>query len=314
MKKTAIILPAFNEESTIADAIKSFHEARPEAQIVVIDNASTDRTGDIAIGTMRELKIIDHCVIFEPKKGKGNALRRAFHEIDAEIYVIVDADLTYPAGRINDLIEPLLAKQADMVVGDRYSGGFYQRVNNRPFHDFGNRLISWLINFFFRASLIDIMSGYRALTSSFVKSYPILVEGFEIETDMTLHALDRRLRIIEIPVEYTDRPPGSKSKLNTFSDGAKVLFTIAKMVRYYKPLAFFVSACFLFSLLGVLAALPVFADWFRERYIHHVPLAILSTGFEIVAVLSLAVGLILDAIRHQDKQTFERELLRKQLS
>lgn len=310
MNRVAIILPAYNEEQTIEATIRSFHAARPEAHIWVVNNASTDDTEGLARRTLAELKA-QGGVINEPRKGKGNALRRAFCDLDADVYVMADADLTYPAGRIDDLIRPIAEDKADMVVGDRHSSGHYVKQNERPLHNMGNRLVQHLVNTLFRASLVDIMSGYRAFSRRFVKNYPILVEGFEIETDMTLHALDKRFRIVEIPVEYQGRPPGSVSKLNTVSDGTKVLFTIMRILRHYRPLMFFGGAAVVFALLGLLAAVPVFGDWIRERYIHHVPLAILATGLELVAVLLMAVGLILDSISEQDKRNFERDLLHK---
>ncbi len=197
----------------------------------------------------------------------------------------------------------------DMVVGDRHSGGHYQKENKRPLHNIGNRLVQWLVNKLFKANLVDIMSGYRAFNKLFVKNYPILVEGFEIETDMTLHALDKRMRIIELPINYQDRPEGSFSKLNTVRDGMRVITTISSILRYYRPLVFFGVSAFILFVLGILAAVPVFHEWIETRYIQHVPLAILATGLEIVSILMIAVGLILDSISHQDKRNFERELL-----
>ena len=310
MNSIAIILPAYNEELTIAGTIQSFVTELPSATIIVVDNNSKDSTSKIAKQTFKELNI-DGRVIHESRQGKGNAVRRAFLEVNADIYVMSDADMTYPADRVRDLMEPIIEGRADMVVGDRHSSGHYASENKRALHGFGNRLVRNLVNRLFKSKLADIMSGYRVFSRRFVKSYPILVEGFEIETDMTLHALDKRFRIIEIPVEYRDRPDGSVSKLNTLSDGTKVMFTIARILRYYRPLAFFGGGALMVGLLGLLAALPVFNDWVRDQFIHHVPLAILATGLEIVAVLMLAIGLILDAIAHQDKRAFERELLNK---
>lgn len=308
--KIAVILPAYNEVQTIEDTIRAFHEALPEAAIWVVNNRSVDATESVARTTLLSLNCTGG-VLNEPRKGKGNAVRRAFIEIDADIYILSDADLTYPAGRARDLIAPIIENRADMVVGDRQSEGHYKKENRRALHGFGNRLVRDLVNRLFKAELADIMSGYRAFSRHFVKCYPILVEGFEVETDMTLHALDKRFRIIEISVEYRDRPEGSFSKLNTFSDGAKVLFTIFSILRYYRPLAFFCGTAFLFALLGGLAAVPVFDDWIREQFIRHLPLAILATGLEIVAVLMMVVGLILDSITEQDKRNFEREMLLK---
>lgn len=309
MTKISIILPAYNEEQTVAETIRAFSAALPSAVLWVIDNNSSDDTGRVARQAILATGAAGG-VIWEPRKGKGNAIRRAFHDIDSDVYVLADADLTYPAERVKDLVSPILEGRADMVVGDRHSAGHYERENKRPLHCFGNRLVQSLVNSLFGASLVDIMSGYRAFSRRFVKNYPILVEGFEVETDMTLHALDKRFRIVEIPVEYRDRPEGSVSKLNTIQDGARVIYTIACIFRYYRPLAFFGGIGLVLSFLGIVAALPVFDDWIRERYIHHVPLAILATGLEISAMVMMAIGLLLDSIANQSKRNFERDLLR----
>jgi glycosyltransferase involved in cell wall biosynthesis len=308
MHSIAIILPAYNEELTVAGTIRDFFGSLPEAEIIVIDNNSKDRTTEIALEAFSALGAKGR-VIAEKRQGKANAVRRAFMDVDADIYVMADADLTYPAERIHDLIRPIVENQADMVVGDRLSGGHYQKENKRNFHGFGNNLVKWLINNLFRANLQDVMTGYRACSRKFVKNYPILVEGFQIETDVTLHALDKRFRIMEIPIEYIDRPVGSFSKLNTFADGAAVLFTIAQILRYYRPLLFFGSVGVGFFLFGLLAGYPVIDEWLETRYIQHVPLAILAVGLEISAIVSMGVGLILDSITHQNKMAFERNLL-----
>ena len=308
--KIAIFLPAYNEAQTIGETIRDFHVACPEAELWVISNNSFDDTDRLASNMLVELGA-NGGVIQEPRQGKGNAVRRAFHEIDADIYVMADADQTCSAEDISELIQPILDGKADMVVGDRHSTGHYQKENKRPLHNFGNKLVQSLVNRLFKAELVDIMSGYRVFNRLFVKSYPILVEGFEIETDMTLHALDKKFRIMEIPVEYKDRPEGSFSKLNTLSDGYKVIFTIVRILRHYRPLMFFGGAGILFALIGMITAVPVLDDWIRDRYIYHVPLAILATGIEIVALQLFAIGLILDSIAEQDKRNFERELLRK---
>lgn len=304
----AVILPAFNEELTIRETICAFNAALPYAGIYVVNNNSSDKTADIAKHTLNELRCRGG-VINETRQGKGNALRRAFMSVDADIYVLSDADMTYPADRVHDLIRPIASDEADMVVGDRHSDGHYARENKRALHGFGNRLVQSMINKLFNARLVDIMSGYRVFNRQFVKTYPILVEGFQIETDMTLHALYRRFRIREIPIEYRDRPEGSFSKLNTFSDGTKVIFTIAQILRYYRPLLFFTGLATLFAVMGGLASIPVFEDWFRARYIYHVPLAILASALEIVAVMMFGIGLILDSVSHQQRLEYERQLL-----
>ncbi|MES2635269.1 MAG: glycosyltransferase family 2 protein [Pseudomonadota bacterium] len=304
----AVILPAYNEEATVEAVIRAFHAALPDAALYVVDNNSRDGTAQVAADALAALGC-EGRVIHEPRQGKGNALRRAFMEVDAQVYLIADADLTYPADRAMDLIAPVLEGRADMVVGDRQSGGHYERENKRRLHGFGNRLVGGLINFFFSSRIRDPMSGYRACSRTFIKNYALLVEGFQIETDITLHALDKRFRILEVPVEYVDRPPGSQSKLSTVTDGAKVLFTILQILRYYRPLAFFTTIAAVCVAAGLLAAIPVFDDWFRYRYIYHVPLAILAAALEIVAALMLAVGLVLDSIAHQQKTNYELRLL-----
>jgi glycosyltransferase involved in cell wall biosynthesis len=306
--RIAVVLPAYNEELTIADTMRAFARHLPEASIYVINNNSKDKTAELAASTLRELGR-SGAVIDEKRQGKGNALRRAFHAIDADVYVLADADLTYPAERARDLMAPILRNEADMVVGDRHSGGHYAKENTRSLHGFGNRLVQNTVNLLFNAKLVDIMSGYRAFSREFVKNYPILVEGFQIETDMTLHALDKRFRIFEISIEYKDRPEGSFSKLNTLSDGAKVLFTIAQILRYYRPLLFFGGLSVVFALAGLLAGVPVINDWIQFKFIHHVPLAILAAGLEIFAVVLLAIGLTLDSLSHTQRMQFERALL-----
>lgn len=309
-RRVAVVLPAYNEEQTIAATLEDFHAALPDAAMWVINNRSIDSTEQTALATLERLEC-GGGVINEKRPGKGNAVRRAFLDIDADIYILADADLTYPAAQVHELMAPVIAGDADMVVGDRHSSGHYAAENKRALHGFGNRLVRDLVNKLFRADLADIMSGYRVFNRRFVKSYPILVEGFEIETDMTLHALDKRFRIVEIPVDYRDRPAGSFSKLNTLRDGARVLNTIGNILRYYRPLVFFGGAAILLAALGMIAGMPVIEEWIRERYISHVPLAILATGLEIVAIVLAAIGLILDSITHQDKRNFERDILRR---
>jgi glycosyltransferase involved in cell wall biosynthesis len=305
----AIVLPAYNESTTIAACIREFHRVLPGAQIIVVDNNSSDDTGSVALQTL-QFSGISGCVLSERRQGKANAVRRAFLEVDADVYVMADADLTYPVDILPKLLDPVLSGQADMVVGDRLSSGAYARENKRPFHGFGNSLVAWMVNSLFHARLTDIMSGYRVMTRQFVENYPCLVEGFELETDLTLYAVNGRFRVVELPVHYQDRPAGSYSKLNTFTDGAKVIFAIAQILRYYKPFKFFGCLSLLFFLSGLVAAVPVLTDWVRERYIHHLPLAILATGLELVAVLSLAIGLILDSAAYQQRKELEINLRR----
>jgi glycosyltransferase involved in cell wall biosynthesis len=308
MNKTAIILPAYNEEKTIAATIKDFHKALPDAEIWVINNRSTDNTRKKALDTILNLRCLGG-VIDEMNLGKGRAIRRAFLDIDAEIYIMADADFTYPAYDVHKLILPIVLGEADIVIGDRHSSGSYATQNNRPFHNMGNQLVRFLVNFLFNVKLNDIMSGYRVLNKFFVKNYPILVKGFEIETDMILHALDKNFRIIEISIDYKKRPLGSFSKLNTFYDGLKIIKTIVNIFRHYQPLIFFSFLAFLMVALAFLAGAPVIKEYVDQKYIHHLPLAILAASFMILAFIFLAIGLILDSIIHQERRNFELNLL-----
>jgi glycosyltransferase involved in cell wall biosynthesis len=307
-KRIAIILPAYNEEKTVDKVIRDFHLELPDAAIWVVNNNSEDSTEKVALATFGSL-LCHGGVLNEDKKGKGNAVRRAIIEIEADIYIFCDADLTYPAGIVKDLIAPIIENKADMVVGDRRRNGHYRQVNNRFMHDFGNALVCKLINLLFHSNLSDILSGYRVFNRRFIKNYPILVQGFELETDMTLHALDKRFRIKEIPIEYKNRPDGSESKLHTFKDGMKVLFIILQISRYYKPMAFFAIIALIFLLAGSLAGAPVIIEWMKNGYISHIPLAILATGLEIMAGIMISIGIILDSNVQQAKRDFERNIL-----
>ncbi len=308
MNKVAVILPAYNEELTIENTIKSFHKELPKAKIVVVDNNCSDNTSKIVKDTFLDLDI-DGQLIFEPRQGKANAVRTAFSKIDADVYVMADADMTYPASEVHNLIKPILEEDIDMCVGDRLSLGDYKKENKRALHNFGNHLVKNLVNRLFKGNIADIMSGYRAFSKKFVKNYPILVEGFELETDMTIHALDKRLKIKEIPIAYKDRPNGSTSKLNTFSDGLKVLYTIFKIFKYYRPFIFFSIFSLVFVTFSIFCAMPVFSDWILYKYIYHVPLAILATGLALVSIILFGVGIILDSISYQNRFAFEQKVL-----
>lgn len=301
----AIILPAYNEELTISETVRAFHEELPLAGIYVVDNRSTDRTAQLAEKTLLDLGC-PGAVLEELRPGKGMALRRAFHETDADLFVLADADMTYPATEVHRLLEPVRSGRADMAVGDRMTAGHYARENTRALHNLGNALVKRTINRLFHADLTDITSGYRVFSRQFVRHYPILARGFEVEADVTMHALHNGLRVVEVPVSYQERPLGSISKLRTVSDGARVLFTIAQIARFYRPLAFFSSVAALFVLAGLIAAIPVLADWFRYQFIHHVPLAILATGLCVSAMLCLGIGLVLDSVARNERLAFER--------
>ncbi len=307
MSSIAVILPAYNEELTIADTILDFHRELPSAMIVVVNNASTDNTVAVARRTIDELSILG-VVIDEPRAGKANAVRIGLKTFDADIYVMADADLTYPAKHVHELIRPIEENMADLVVGDRISQGRYREENKRQFHNVGNQVVCTLVNRLFQADLKDIMSGYRALSRRFAHNYPILVEGFQLETDMTLHALDKRFRITEIPVEYRDRPAGSSSKLHTFRDGARVLTTILDIFRHYRPLLFFGTIALLLLTSAFIFSVPVIKDWIEHSYIYHVPLAILSSALVLLSTLTMSVGLILDSIAYQHRMDYERNI------
>jgi glycosyltransferase involved in cell wall biosynthesis len=302
--RIAVILPAFNEELTVRETILGFHRAVPQASIYVINNNSSDRTAAISRETLHALGVRG-AVIEEPRQGKGNALRRAFQDIEADIYLLADADMTYPSEQALELLTPVREGRADMVVGDRFAHGQYASKITRPFHKLGNRLFQWTVNALFSSRLADVMSGYRAFSRRFIKSYPVLVEGFQVEMDMTLHALHHRLKILEVPVAYNDRPRGSSSKLRTFSDGTKVLFAIFRILRYYRPLFFFSILSGLFAACGLLAAMPVFRDWIEFRFIFHVPLAILAAALEMAAIFLFGIGLILDSMAYHQRVAFE---------
>ena len=308
--KIALIFPAFNEEKTIVPTIQSFFQYIPNALFVVVNNNSTDKTRQKAQKCCQDLKV-NFIILDEPEQGKASALRQAFHKIDAEVYLICDADTTYPACQAQQLIEPILNHKADMVVGDRISGGYYKKTNKRLLHNFGNFFFCWLVNKLFQNKLNDILSGYRVLSRKFVQNYPILVKDFEIEIDITVHALDKRIPILELPIQYQNRPKGSQSKLKTFSDGIKIIKVLFNIFRYYRPFYFFCMFSFAFFLAGIITAIPVFQDWIKYKYIYRLPLAILSVGLEIISLLMFSLGLILDAISRQDKFYFERNYYKK---
>jgi glycosyltransferase involved in cell wall biosynthesis len=307
-KSIAIIIPAYNEEKTIKETVLSFFRELPESTIIVVNNNSTDNTKKISLETFKN-NGIDGVLLNELRQGKANAIRKAFKEVDADIYVMVDADMTYPASKVHELINPIINENIDMCIGDRITKGDYKKENKRAFHNFGNKLVQNLVNKLFNSNITDIMSGYRSFSKRFVKNYPILVEGFELETDMTLHALDKRFNIREIDISYKDRPDGSESKLDTFNDGFKVLVTIFKIFRYFKPFVFFSFVALFFMLLSLLSGIPVINDWLSYQYIYHVPLAILATGLGLISIILFAVGIILDSISYQNKLEFEQRLI-----
>ena len=301
--KTAVLIPCYNEELTIEKVIKDFKRELPEADIYVYDNNSKDKTAQIA---EENGAIVRH----EYRQGKGNVVRSMFRDIDADIYVMADGDDTYPAEEVHKLIEPVVKGEADMAIGDRLTNGTYQKENKRHFHEFGNNLVKKAINVAFKTNLKDIMTGYRVFNKIFVKNMPVLSPKFEIETEMSLHALDKKFIIKEIPIVYRDRPEGSESKLNTVSDGMKVIKTIVKMFKDFKPRQFFWAFSLLFVLLGLIVGLPVVAEFIKTGYITKMPSAILATGIMIFAIIIAQCGVILDTVVKQHGEKYELELLR----
>lgn len=302
--KIAVLIPCYNEEKTIEKVIKDFKKKLPEAKIYVYNNNSSDKTYEIASS------IEGVIVRNEYNQGKGNVVRRMFREVDADIYVMVDGDDTYPAEYVHKLIEPIKEKRADMTVGDRLSNGTYKNENKRKFHQFGNNLVKNTINLLFNNNLKDIMSGYRAFSKMFVKNVPILSSKFEIETEITLAALDKKLRIEEIPIIYRDRPAGSVSKLNTIKDGYKVTKTILKMYKDYKPRQFFFFIAFILLVCGLIFGIPVLVEFAKTHYITKLPSAVLATGFVMISAIALQCGLILDTIVKANKEKYELNLIR----
>ena len=307
-QQVAIIIPAYNEEKTIGEVIRAFAEQDDSFAIYVVDNNSSDQTRKVAEAALREIDV-DGCVLSEPRQGKALAVRTAFSKIDADIYVMVDADMTYPAAAVHDLIAPVLSGTAEMVVGDRLTKGDYGKENKRAFHEGGNNVVKWLISRLYGYPLHDILSGYRAFSRRFVKTYPILCDGFELEADLTLHALDKKMTLVEVPIEYRDRPDGSESKLNTVQDGIRILMLIFNIFRHCKPFYFFGAfalSCFVASM--VFGSVPVM-DYIKYQFVYHVPLAVLATTLSILAILFLSMALILDSIAKNHRFNFELRLL-----
>ncbi|MBQ7868013.1 MAG: glycosyltransferase [Clostridia bacterium] len=298
--KIAVLIPCYNEAKTIAKVVSDYRAALPEADIYVYDNNSKDGTDEIA----RNAGAI---VRYEYRQGKGNVIRTMFREIEADCYLMIDGDDTYPAENAREMVDLVLEKHVDMVVGDRLSATYFTE-NKRPFHNLGNRLVRGLVNTFFKGDVRDIMTGYRAFSYQFVKSFPVISQGFEIETEMTIHALDKNLSLKSIPVEYRDRPEDSVSKLNTYSDGFKVLKTIARLFKEYRPLRFFGILAALFGVVGLVMFLPVLIEFFATGLVPRFPTLIVSTVMMICALLLLVCGLVLDTVAKKHRQLFEINL------
>ena len=301
MKDIAVLIPCYNEEKTVEKVVTDFRRALPEATIYVYDNNSTDRTAELA-------EKAGAVVRYEKRQGKGNVIRTMFKEIDADCYLMIDGDDTYPAEHASAMCDLVIDGHVDMVIGDRLSSTYFTE-NKRPFHNFGNRLVRGLINKLFKGNVKDIMTGYRAFSYEFVKTFPVLSKGFEIETEMTIHALDKNMLLQEVPVTYRDRPQGSESKLNTYSDGIKVLKTIAKLFREYKPMYFFSAVSSLFLLISLILGVPVFVEYFQTGIVPRFPTLIFAGFMLIVALLLFMSGLILEVLVKKHRQLFELVLI-----
>ncbi|MBO4419161.1 MAG: glycosyltransferase [Oscillospiraceae bacterium] len=301
MDKIAVLVPCYNEAKTVTKVVRDFLRELPGCTVYVYDNNSTDGTAELA-------EAAGAVVRREFRQGKGNVIRRMFREIDAECYVMVDGDDTYPAECAPALIAPVLEKQADMVVGDRLSSTYFTE-NKRPFHNFGNTLVRGAINTIFHSDIKDVMTGYRAFNYQFVKSFPVLSKGFEIETEMTIHAIDKNMYVENVVIDYRDRMEGSVSKLNTYSDGLRVLRTVGRLFRSYKPFGYFglIAAILFLTALGFF--IPVLAEFFKTGLVRRFP-TLISCGFAAVAALqSLFAGLILHTMRQKERQDFEARLI-----
>lgn len=300
-KKIAVLIPCYNESKTIKKVVEDYKKALPEADIYVYDNNSSDHTDEIA----RKAGAI---VKYEYRPGKGNVIRSMFKDIDADCYLMIDGDDTYPAENAKEMCELILDKKADMVIGDRLSSTYFTE-NKRPFHNFGNRLVRGLINFLFESDVRDIMTGYRAFSYEFVKTFPVLSKGFEIETEMTIHALDKNFLLKEVKVGYRDRPAGSVSKLNTYRDGFRVLKTIGRLFKEYKPTIFFSLLSLLFLIISFAFGIPVFAEYFKTGLVPRYPTLIFSGFMLMIAIILFACGLILEVVVKKHRQLFELMLI-----
>jgi len=300
MDNIAVLIPCYNESQTIAKVVGDISAALPEAVVYVYDNNSTDGTGDLA-------RAAGAVVRREYKQGKGNVIRRMFREVDARCYLMLDGDDTYPASAAPELVRLVLERGADMVVGDRLSSTYFQE-NKRPFHNFGNSLVRAAINRLFHSDIKDMMTGYRAFSYQFVKTFPVLSTGFEIETEMSIHAVDKNMYVENVVVDYRDRPEGSTSKLNTYSDGARVLITILRLFRLYRPFRFFGLLALALALVSVVLFLPVFAAYLQTGLVPRFPTLIVSGFSMLAALVSLFSGLLLDSMRQKDRRDFEFRL------
>lgn len=303
MKKIALLLPCYNEELTIGKVIADFRRVLPEAEIFVYDNNSTDKSAEIAAAAGAK-------VVPVPMQGKGNVVRSMFRDIEADCYLMVDSDDTYPAEVAPEIIKPVLEGSADMVCGDRLSTTYFD-INKRKFHNFGNSLVCFMIKALFNHKVSDVMTGYRAFSRRFVKNFPVMHGGFELETEMTIFSLERHLHIVEMPIEYRDRPEGSESKLNTYKDGIRVIFTILRSLREYRPMFFFGILAILFFVLAVGFFVPVFIDFVNTGKVPRFPTLICSVCSGMAGVIMITCGLILNSIKQHFAILMELNLRKK---
>lgn len=299
-QKIAVLIPCYNESKTIEKVVEDYKKVLPDADIYVYDNNSTDNTDEIA----RKAGAI---VKYEYKQGKGNVIRSMFRDIDADCYLMIDGDDTYPADNAREMCDLILDGKADMVIGDRLSSTYFTE-NKRPFHNFGNRLVRFLINKIFQNQIRDIMTGYRAFSYQFVKTFPVLSKGFEIETEMTIHAVDKNFLLKEVPVQYRDRPAGSVSKLNTYKDGFKVLKTIATLFREYRPKLFFGLVALFLLIISLILGIPVIIDYFNTGLVERFPTLIVASILLVMCLQFWVAGIILHVIVKKNKQMYELEL------
>ena len=300
MDNIAVLIPCYNEENTIEKVIEEFMKNIPGAVIYVYDNNSTD-------SSVEKARNAGAIVRHEKKQGKGNVIRRMFREVDAEIYIMVDADDTYPAEAATALIEKI-EDGADMAIGDRLNGTYFIE-NKRKFHNLGNRMVRYSINRLFKSDIQDIMTGYRAFSYNFVKSFPVISEGFEIETEMTIHAIDKNMRVESVPIEYRDRCTGSVSKLNTYADGARVICTIVRMYKYYRPFVFFASIAFVLASLSILFFIPVMYSFIKTGVVEKIPTLVMCGTVMVMACLMLAIGIMLSTLKNRSLCDFEYRLM-----
>ena len=300
--KIAVLIPCYNESVTIEKVVKDYKKVLPEATIYVYDNNSSDNTDKIA-------KKAGAIVRYEYRQGKGNVIRTMFKEIDALCYLMIDGDDTYSAENAREMCNLILEHKADMVIGDRLSSTYFEE-NKRPFHNFGNKLVRGLINFLFKSNVKDIMTGYRAFSYEFVKTFPISSKGFEIETEMTIHSLDKNFLLKEVPINYKDRPEGSVSKLNTYKDGFRVLKTIARLFKEYRPMFFFSIIGIIFFILSLIFGIPVFVEYFNTGLVPRFPTLIFSGFLLMISLLLFICGIILDVVVKKHKELFELNLIR----